>query len=212
MTDKLAVYNAALGAIGERKLASLAENREGRRKLDTAWDEDFIRQCLSMAQWKFATRTARLDYSPSIESDFGFSRAFDKQADWVRTCAVCSDEYYQSPLLDYKDEAGVLWASLDTIYVSFVSDDVQYGGDLSLWPANFSRYAALYLASQVGEGITQNDQKQLKTEAAAARQLKLAKSTDAMDGPTQMLPPGTWSSARLRGQHRDRGSRTRLIG
>jgi hypothetical protein len=36
--SKLKLYNDALGILGERRLASLTENREPRRVLDEVWD------------------------------------------------------------------------------------------------------------------------------------------------------------------------------
>ena len=45
MTDKLTVYNETLGLLGERKLASLTEQREPRRVLDGFWDQT-VAYCL----------------------------------------------------------------------------------------------------------------------------------------------------------------------
>ena len=60
MTDKLSIYNGALSILGERRLASLTENREPRYKLDDVWDNNFVRRLLQMGQWQFAQRTVQL--------------------------------------------------------------------------------------------------------------------------------------------------------
>lgn len=206
MTDKLKLYNASLAEMGERKLASLSEGREARRILDTAWDNDFVRACLSAGQWNFAVRSQLIDYSPSVEPDFGYSRAFDKPTDWVRTVGFASDEYFKSPLLEYSDEAGYWFADLDQIFVRYVSDDVQYGADLSLWPANFTKYAQAYLASLTCEQITKAMTTTNRMEALSERRLRQAKSTDAMDEATKFSPQGAWAGARQRyGYSRERG-------
>lgn len=212
MASKLTVFNGALREMKERKLASLTENREPRRVLDTVWDNDFIRQCLSEGLWNFAMRTVELTYSPSVSPDFGYRYAFDKPADWVRTASVCSDEKFSSPLLEYNDEAGFWFADLDTIYVRFVSDDASYGADLSLWAPKFVLYAETELAARTAGQITGSDSSAAQLVKLAKDRLKSARSTDAMDEPTRFAPQGSWTSARYGRTRRDRGNRGSLIG
>src|SRR4051812_47728400 len=113
MTTKLLLYNGALTKLGERRLSTLAENREPRRALDGVYDDNFINKVLIAGQWNFATVSVQADYSASIEPDFGFARAFDKPTDFIRTIAVCSDEFFRAPVLDYADEGNYWFADLD---------------------------------------------------------------------------------------------------
>ena len=213
MTSKLSLYNGALREVGGRKLASLAENRESRRVLDSMWDADAVKTCLAAGQWNFAMRTQRLDFSPSIAPEFGYARAFVKPDDWVRTCAVCEDEFFRMPLLDYNDEAGYWFSDLDVIFVRFVSDDTDYGLDYSKWPANFTRYVESFLAARICMKLTGNATKREQLERDAEVWLVKAKSSDAMDEATAKLPAGSWSRARhSNGRASDRGNRNRLIG
>ena len=131
-TTRLKLYNEALITfLGERALGSLAENREPRRVLDAVWDNGAIDYCLEQGLWNFATRAQQITYSPSVEPPFGYRYAFTKPDDYVRTAAVCSDERFNCPLTQYADEGGFWFADLDTLYVKYVSDDDQYGYDLS---------------------------------------------------------------------------------
>ncbi len=214
MATRLTLYNGALLILGSRKLASLSENREPRRVMDDIYNRGAIRTCLSAGQWKFALRTAMLEYSPSVEPQFGFRYAFDKASDWIRTAALCSDEFFSEPLLEYSDEGDFLYSDTDPMYAKWVSDEASYGGDLSKWPENFARYVEHYFAHQACERLTQGRTKKLDLEKDMAKWLTKAASTDAMDDPTKMLPPGSWSRARHRGMsgRRDRGPRNRLIG
>lgn len=214
MATRLTIYNGALLVLGSRKLASLTENREPRRVLDDIWNRDGVRTCLSMGLWNFAIRTAQLDYSPSVEPEFGYKRAFDKATDWVRTAGMCSDEFFTEPLIEYSDERQYIYAHLETIYAKWVSDGATYGGDLSLWPANFTRMVERWFAHEGCERITQGRTKKQDIAAELKKALSQASSTDAMDDPTKFLPPGNWSRARHRGTsgRRDRGSRGNLIG
>jgi hypothetical protein len=200
MPSKLSLYNSAcVTFLGERKLSSLTENVVMRRRLDAAWDDDFLRGVLSSGLWNHAIRSVQLDYSPSVEPDFGYRRAFDKSSDWVRTAIVASDEYFKCALTQYSDEAGYLFADLDTIYVRFVSDDTDYGADLSLWPKKFTEFAACDLALKVAKATTGSDADVDALEKRRKRLLLAARSTDAMDEPTQFPPRGSWVTARTAG-------------
>lgn len=214
MATKLGLYSDALRLCGERKLASLSEDRKPRHLLDDAWGDGStngsVRRCLERGQWKHALRSIMLDYSPSIEPDFGYRYAFDQPEDMVKVAAVCSDEYFNSPLLAYADERHYWYADLDTIYVRYVSNDASYGADLSLWPQIFADLVAADLADQIVGDLTGADSQKVAKELE--KRLRQAQSDDAMRGPTAFPPMGGWASARLGGGRGDRGSRSRLIG
>jgi hypothetical protein len=215
MTTKLGIFNGALRLCKERKLASLTENREPRRLLDDAWGDitttGAVRLCLEFGQWTFATRTQRLDYSPSVEPDFGFRRAFDQPDDMVDVCAVCSDEYLRQPLLRYADERHYWYADLDEIYVSYVSSHSSYGGDLSLWPETFVKLVEAQLADEICGNLTGADSQRVAKALKDAK--RDARSGDAMRKPTRFPPEGAWNMSRRWGSSGwDRGSRSRLIG
>ena len=209
MTTKLGVYNGALRLCKERKLASLTENREPRRLLDDAWDGS-VRKCLQMGQWTFGTRTQMLTYSPSVEPDFGYRRAFDQPEDMIRVTAICSDEYFRCPLLEYADERHYWYCDLDVIYVRFVSSHVDYGLDLSLWPESFVQYLQADLAEEIVGNLTGADPDKVEKKCKTAKRQAL--SLDAMNKPTAFPPPGSWNLARGDFHRWDRGNRHRLIG
>jgi hypothetical protein len=213
MTTKLSLYQGACALLGTRKLASLTENQLSRRELDGVFSRGGITTCLQMGQWNFAMRGIQLDYTPSIEPEFGYRRAFDKPTDWVRTCGLSSDEYFREPLLDVVDEAGHWFAELDTIYVRYVSNDTEYGMDYSLWPENFARVIEHYFAKETCIRLTQSQTRKTELDRDFDRCLLKAKSTDAMDEAASFPPEGSWTRAR-RGNNsrRDRGVRGRLIG
>lgn len=219
--SRLSLYNDALLLAGERALANLNEVNEPRRLLDQIWNDQGVDACLEEAQWMFAMRTIQIDYDPGIEPTYGFSRAFDKPSDWILTSALCSDEFFQQPLLRYSDEAGFWFADLDTIYVRYVSNDASYGADMSLWPASFKDFVAAHFASMLILKISNdNARKRLfinpenPKHSIRGRALLNAKSRCAMASPTSFPAQGGWSRARIRGgTTRDGGGTTgNLIG
>lgn len=215
MTDKLSIYNGALNILGERKLADLDENREPKYQLDDVWDNDFIDRVLQMGQWNFAARSVQLEASPSITPSFGYQYAFDKpQPDFIRTMAVCYDEYFDRPITRYSDEGQWIFCDQELIYLKYVSNDDGFGSDFSLWPANFTEFAEHYLAYKVAPRLAGLDFKERTMEAKFERALLKAKSTDAMESPAKFPPKGGWADSRqgFRSGRSDRGNRSRLIG
>lgn len=212
MPSKLTIYNGALNIIGERELASLTENREARYKLDGIWDNGFVDRILQMGQWKFAARSAKFEYQPSITPGFGYQFAFEKPDDFVRVMAVAQDEYFKQPLTQYHIEGNYWFADLEEIYVGYVSNDSQYGGDFSLWPFNFTEMAEHYLAYKVAPRLTGLDFDSNALLGKWKMMLADSKAVDAMEAPAKWPPKGAWSSSRQGFRSGERGKRTQLIG
>lgn len=198
-TTRLSLYNGALRHCGERLLGSLTENREPRRMLDAAWDDNFVKGVLEDGQWLFACRSAQYDYSPSVEPPFGYRRAFNKPDDFIRTLAVAQDEYFKQPLLEVADERGFWYSDLDTIYIKYVSNHASFGADMSLWPQSFVDYVEVKLATKVVTPLKQNRQALLDLMGLAEAFLVTAKSQNAMAEPTKFPPMSSWVRARTDG-------------
>lgn len=212
-TTRLQLYNDALLLVGERALASLTVNEEPRRLLDQVWNNGGVDACLEEGQWEFAMRTIQIDYDPGIAPDYGYLHGFDKPDDWILTSAVCSDEYFRSPVLRYVDEAGFWYSDLEKLYVRFVSNAASYGGDLSLWPQSFVEFVAAHFASKIILKLANKEElvrllinPENPRHSIRGRALLQAKSRCAMASPTQFSAPGRWSTSRARGTNsRDGG-------
>lgn len=207
--DKLSLYNGALRFLGKSRLASLSDDVEGRYLLDAVWDDRYLRRVLEQGQWNFATRTVRADYSPSVEPPFGFKRAFDKPTDWVRTVAVAGDEFFRSPLTarEYRDEAGFWFSDLDVIYVGFVSDTTDYGGNLAIWPETFTAWVESWMGLQIAPNVTPSQSNLEALGKKSKHLLRDARSKDAMNEGAAFPPMGSWSRARTAGSSSNRGWR-----
>lgn len=213
MATQLSLYNEALRLCGERKLASLTENREPRRLLDQVWDEGALEYCLEMGAWNFANRSLLLQEDPTFTTQFGYRYAFEKPSDVVRLTAVCSDEYYNMPLTRYKEEGGYYFSDLDIIYIQYVSSDAEFGMDTSLYPRTYEKFVAAFMASEIIDRLTQNETLWDKVFKVMQKRLRTARSKDAMDEATKFMPTGRWVNARRGGWYgRDRGNRGSLIG
>lgn len=223
MTTRLNLYNGALLLAGDRRLSSLTESREPRHLLDLVWDDGGVRFCLEQAQWHFAMRSQRLEKDPTVTPGFGYQYAFNKPTDWVLTSGVFSEEYMNTPLTDYADEVSYWFADVDEIWVRFVSDHADYGGDLAAWPASFVEYAKCYFASRIVHKLPGSSERISfifgppghPTRGWLHQSLVIAKNKAAMAEPASFPSRGTWAQARHRGRlrsSRDGGSITNLTG
>lgn len=203
--NKLLLYNDALTLCGERLILNVNEQREPRYLLDQAWDFNAVQYCLEQGLWKFAMHTVELEYSPSVVPSFGLQYAFNKPDDYVRTAGVCQDAHFRVPLLNYVDEANYLFADMNPIYLRYVSNDPSYGNDMGKWPATFQKYVSGYLANAIVGKLTQDKARQAQVEKAMEKRLLDARSKDAMNAPTTMLPAGTWVRSRFGRRFRDGG-------
>lgn len=197
MATKLSVFNGAMRLLGERKLLTLTDDRKPRRVLDGIWDDGFVRYVLQQGQWKFAKRTIQANYDPAIEPDFGYQYAIEKPSDWLRTVAIATDEYFRAPLLRYSDEKGYWFCDYTTIYAQIISDDEEYGGNLSLWPETFTQWAESYMAVRAEPGISGNETKLASLKRESKQLLTDARSKDAMDGAPGFAPAGSWVRSRM---------------
>lgn len=212
VATQLSIYNGACSAIGERVLLPASpgatfsnEVRESRRALDDVWNRGGVRTCLSMGLWHFGSRGVQWNFDPDITPPFGFQCAFQVPQDWVRWMMVCQDPYFSVPLLQYTDEANYFYCDLQQLYVKYVSDDPRWGMNMSAWPDNFQRFVELYFAEAICIRITSDEKKRVDVDKRREAALRKAKSTDAMNEATTMLPPGMWRQAR----HGRRGGRQR---
>ncbi len=215
MATKLQVYNAALRHCKERKLSAIDENREPRRLLDDVWDQGGVDACLEEGLWKFATRAVQIDYDADYSKEFGYQYQFSKPSDWKKTVAVCSDEYFRVPLLDYVHEAGNWYADLQKIYVRYVSNDSLYGMDLSLWPSSFFNYVSFHFANEIVSRVTGGNTEVINEVAQKHLEaMKIAKANDAWNQPQAFPASGSWTRSRMGAGKgaRDFGNRGQLIG
>lgn len=190
------IYKGAIRVLGETTISSLSETRPIRYKLDEAWDDGFVDLALSSGLWNFALRTQAIEYTGAIDPDFGYQHAFLKPDDWIRTARISEDGYFTEPFQAYDDDPDYWFCDLDTLYVRYVSNDTDYGSDLSRWPAKFTRYAYYLLAGEVVEKVTQSRTKKGDIEALTEKKLQEALTVDGMNQPARYPIPGSWVRAR----------------
>lgn len=205
MPTRLTLYNGALRAIGHRALVSLSEGVEARRVLDEVYD-DCLAYCLEQGLWNWAIRTLEIGANPSVSPAFGYTYAFDRPDDWVRTVEISADDTFNDPLTRITDEASMWHASVDPIFVRYVSNAVDAGMDMSRWPATFTKAVETWLAHEICERITKSGTKLAEINKLWRMRIADARSKDAMNEAARFPPTGSWVRSRWgRGGTRRRG-------
>lgn len=193
--SQLGIYNAALRWLEERKLQSLVENRESRRYLDDEWS-NAIEYCLSQGYWKHAIRNVMAPAEVDTTTTFGWEYCFQKPTDWVATYQVADNSMYD-PLLRLYDDANNYWYSnITPIYVKYVSNDPNFGLNMSLWTPGFIEYLGGYLAQLLVPRIKQAGDKIDRIDKLVKRLRQEGLAKDAMDLPPGRPPYGTWILSR----------------
>ena len=200
MTTQLALYNGALGHLGESELGALTgddDEGQARRSLDSVWQSGLFKdRVLIQGHWNFATRTTAIENTPSITVSFGYAYAFDKPTDWLKTSAISGDPRFNT-MLDYDDKGEYWFADPSTIYVKYVSKDDEYGYDLSIWTESFVAFVEAHLAWRVAMPITKNPKLRDDMWALQKRLLSEARTVDGANEAVAYPPAGSWSTSRV---------------
>lgn len=213
MATKAGLFNNALVELGHRPLADTGEPVEAGRLLNQFYTQ-VVNECLAAGSWNWATETIKADADTGLTPAFGFTEVFPKPVDFVRTVGLSQDEYFNRPLLHYYDDINFWSADSTPVYVRYVSNDTGMGLELGRWPANFTRYVELELASRVAPKLTQNAGEREAIEDKRDKARRRALNVDAMNEPNpKFAPSGSWTSSRGgRIGRGDRGSRGSLTG
>lgn len=207
---QLATYNGALRRLGSTKLASLTEERKARRIMDDIWENGrSVRKCLARGDWNFALRAVKLDAETGIETEFGWSYAFQIPEDMVRLSALGRDEYFRTSLTgeEYAVEGDYFLTSDDELYVRFVSDDGSFGFDSGKWTPGFRDYLECYHAFHACEPITSSRTLKADLYQEMRDALGEAKTVDAMEEGVKFRPSGSWVRSRSGRNFRERVNR-----
>lgn len=167
-----------------------------RRMLDEVWD-NAVAHVIQHGLWNWAQRSVAIDAATDVEPSFGFSCAFEIPDDFVRVVQIAGNDLFFPALDDFLQEGGYLNASVNPLYLIYVSNDTDRGTDMNIWPRSVKKVLEAYLALELGPTILPQ---LFSSSVAQARltglgvtmklALRDAKSKDAMDQPPGKEAPG----------------------
>lgn len=197
MADKLSIYNRALGYCRERKIASLSVNEESRLVMDTYWD-DAIAYALEQGFWKFALKTEQIYSNSGYTAPFGFTFQFTIPSDWTHTYQMSASDRFDPALTEEQcqEEGGRWYADIDPLYVRYVSNAADYGGDLSAYSETYTDFVASRLAYLAAPKITDSSELTQLLEKREKTARIRARANDAMNSNPAFARSGTWARSR----------------
>ena len=148
--DQLSLYNDALLILGQRKLASLTEDREPRYRLDDAYSVDAVSYCLELVKPTFAQFTLKME-TPTVGETFTHDHTLT--AAYVAVIGVFADPALDQPITRYVIEGDQLKCDYDVVYIRLVSDAAVF----DLWSPSFTRVMSAYLANELAIRITPDE-------------------------------------------------------
>lgn len=196
MVTKLELYNKALTHLGPTRLLADNENRPDRHELDAVY-QGTLKAMLERGLWYFALRSSMLLPDNDVEPRFGRQCAYRLPEDYVRLRAICVDERQEIEDRSFRRERDVIYSDQSRLFMSYVSDDVNYGRNLGAFTELFAEAMAAELAYQSGLPITKdrgtkNDLLIIKKQA-----LFDAKRLEAVDERVKFRPVGSWATSRI---------------
>lgn len=203
MASQLSQYNGALSFIGSgERIVRLNEDREERYAFDAVFDET-VAFVLAEAPWKFALRTETISANTDLTVRPGFDYAFDLPEDNCRIVVISDVAVPPDQVVDFETfsvEGPYIYANIDTLYLTYVSKDGYYGGDLALWPEPFALAHQAWLAFKSTLPLT-SDRSNRNDLLQIYRTLrKQAETQDALQAPVRRTPPGRFVRSRFAGR------------
>lgn len=207
MADKLQIFKGALRLIGNNAgLSSLTEVSAARNALEDAWTPagEYL---LAKGLWNFAMRSVEIDASDSLTTAFGYTKVFEKPDDWVRTAWISDRPESEGPgtFEDFEDKTDYWLADIEPLYVSYVSNDEDYGWNVGAWRQPFAKAFEAYLAFECGLPISSDKGNRNDLFSLFKSRLQDAKTLDAVDERVKRSPPGRLVRARITSRNQKDG-------
>lgn len=196
-SDWLPIFNDALLILGLEQIADVNDDSNRRYKLSNALSADIVKSLLEDLSWQFGTQTDKLEYSTTVEPEWGYRRAFEKPSKMVRLDGIYSDEYQSYPIKQYHDEGNYFFCDIDEIWVTYISSD--FLTNPSQWKSHFKRLVASRMAKDAGPSLRKEGADHANAKEEFSERMRVSKSNDAMASPPKILRRGSWTSSRLTG-------------
>lgn len=192
MPSKVDIANDAFRLLGASRITSFTSGKKNANVVSDIYDD--IRQEMLQFPWNFATsrqKLAQLATAPVSE----FDHAYALPSDWIYTTSVSNNDAGVGTLFykeEYQDGKNVLLSSADDVYLRYTFDLE----DPNLMSPKFRKAFAATLAQNMAIAITNSNAVEEQMEKRAAKLLRIAKSSDAIQTSPERRPVGSWVKSR----------------
>lgn len=185
MPSVIDICNSALDKVGQAPIMSLTDGNKAAKLCNRNWPlvrDKVLRAC----GWNFATKRAVL--APSVTAPaWGFGKSFPLPTDLLRLVEVLdhtTDEY--------QVEGRSILANDSVLYIRYVTRIE----DPNLYDSMFCDSAALALAIELCEPMTQSTSKLQALVNLYDESITAAKSADAQENPPAQFEEDSWIAVR----------------
>ena len=195
MVTRLDLYNQAFGFLGPVRLTSLDENRPDRRELDAVYSKT-KQAMLEQGIWFFALRTIEWQADLDVEPLFGLPYAYSFPTDYVRLRHISNDQRQEIEDHTFKREGQYFYSEYQTLYLTYVSNDDAFGGDLGKYTQLYADAFACDMAERSSLPIMQDRGTKADLQGTAVRLLAKAKKVEAVDERVKFKPISSFVASR----------------
>ena len=196
------MFNDALLILGLDDIITIDDDSNRRYKLSQALSSGIVGDLMEDLSWQFGMKTIKMAFNPSYESEWGFTRIFDKPDDLHRIDGIYSDEYQNSPIKNYMDEDGKLFCDYDEIFFVYITKT--FLTSPAEWPTFFRRLVAARMAKDAGPSLRNEGANFDNAKLVYEERKSSAFSNDAMSSPPRRIQTGNWIRSRHRGGYQGR--------
>lgn len=178
MTTKVEICSDAALLVGSPPISDLSTNAPSVILTSNLFDD--VRDNLLRAHpWNFSTKRVKL--SPLVgKPPYGYLYEFKVPSDLIRLISIDSDHIG----LDFRYEGGSILANASSLNLRYIFRNE----DASTWPPDFISAVRYELAAQLAFPITKSDSLSQMLAQRAQYALTIAKSNNALENPSQILP------------------------
>ena len=202
MLSRTQVINNALQMLGADQISDPSEQSESARQSSMVYDQ-CVREELMKQAWSFAKAQVRLPVSADAPT-FRFARAFVLPADFIRLVELENRWVFSvqrtvdtNPIPAFERQGRTIFtdlgAPLGITYIRDLSDDP------TLWDPMFSAVVSSALALKLAMTLTKSEGTVSLVNKRYQQELKEAKRGNAIQLPPQLMPDGSWLTARFDG-------------
>lgn len=175
MATEVSICSNALVSIGDKPIASFAENTDRALAASNLWAS--IRDSVLRSHpWNFCVK--RVTVQPDSDTpDFDFSYQFTLPADWLRTLSV--GEYGNE--VDYRTESGKILCDEAELKLRYIYKNT----NPALWDVMLVEAMTVKMAASLAIPVMHDVAIKQEKEREFMQLLKQARAVDGMDDPPQ---------------------------
>lgn len=189
MASIVGICNRALTAIGADTVTALTDGSNNANACNEVY-EDARDELLRAHPWNFAVARAKLGRLADAPT-FGFRYAYQLPADWLRSVSAHGSAD-GAGTARHKHEGSTIQSDAEDIYLRYIRRVT----DTNRMDSMFRTALSFRVALDVADRVTHTETKVARVAQQFEKALRAAKSVDSQEDQPDIVPAGSWITAR----------------